>query len=200
MKKKLTPDEEREILEECIIRKQCEKLSRQYWNLIYKTVQKTFVYKNVPLVREELEEVHQDVFVQLFDDDCRRLRQYREGCGRNLAGWIILISNRTALNHLRGRDPHAIQGRQALILFEDMREDSEANLQKEVDRLDAREKLKRTLDFVEMLPPLERLVFKLHYFHELSLREVAGQLKREVGNIYTIKSRAIRRLREMTED
>ncbi len=198
MKKKLTPEEEREILNECIHNKKCEKLTRQYWNLVYKTVQKTFIYKNAPLVREEIEEVHQDVFVQLFDDDCRRLRQYREGGGRNLAGWVVLIANRTALNHLRGKDPHSILGRQYLILFEEMKE--ELDIKKETDRLEARQKLLKILEAADLLPTLERLVFKLHFFHELSLPEIASQLNREVGNIYTIKSRAVKRLKELTAE
>lgn len=196
MKKRLTAEEEREILKECIVDKNCEKLTRQYWNLVYTTVQKTFSYKNAPLVREELEEVHQDVFVHLFDDDCRRLRQYREGAGRNLAGWIVLIANRTALNHLRGKDPHSILGQKYLVLFEEMKE--ELDFKKETGRLEARQKLLKVVAAAEELPTLERLVFKLHYFHELSLPEIASHLKREVGNIYTIKSRAVKRLKELT--
>jgi RNA polymerase sigma factor (sigma-70 family) len=196
--KRLTPEEEREILHECIYEKQCERLTRQYWNLIYRTVEKTFIFKNAPLVREELEEVHQDVFVQLFDDDCRRLRQYKEDGGCNLAGWIILIANRTALNHLRGKDPHSIIGRQYLILFEDMKQ--ELDIKQEVNRLEARQKLLQIVDAAEKLPTLERLVFKLHYLYELSLPDVASYLKKEVGNIYTIKSRAIKRLKNLIED
>jgi RNA polymerase sigma factor (sigma-70 family) len=196
--KRLTPEEEREILHECIYEQQCERLARQYWNLIYRTVEKTFIFKNAPLVREELEEVHQDVFVQLFDDNCRRLRQYKEDGGCNLAGWIILIANRTALNHLRGKDPHSIIGRQYLILFEDMKQ--ELDIKQEVNRLEARQKLLQIVEIAEKLPTLERLVFKLHYLYELSLPEVANYLKKEVGNIYTIKSRAIKRLKNLIED
>jgi len=196
--KRLTPEEEQKILHECITHKRCEKLSRQYWNLIYKTVEKTFIFKNAPLVREEIEEVHQDVFVQLFDDDCRRLRQYREGGGRNLAGWVILIANRTALNHLRGKDPHGILGRQYLILFEDIKQ--EFDIRREVNRLEARQKLLKILDTTDQLPTLERLVFKLHYVYELSLAEIASHLDKEIGNIYTIKSRAIKHLKELVED
>ncbi len=198
MKKKLTTEEEREILHECLHHKRCEKLTRQYWNLVYKTVEKTFIYKSAPLVKEELEEVHQDVLVQLFDDNCRRLRQYREGGGRNLAGWIILIANRTALNHLRGKDPHSIKSQKYLILFEDMKED--LDFDKETNRLEAREKLLMVLKAVKKLPKLERSVFELHYLKERSLPEIATSMNREIGNIYTIKSRAIKRLKKLIED
>jgi len=175
-----------------------KKLAKQYWNLIYKTVQKTFIYKNAPLVREELEEVHQDVFVHLFDDNCRRLRQFKEGGGRNLAGWIILIANRTALNHLRGKDPHSIVSQKYLTLFEDIKE--ELDIRKEINRLEARQTLLRVYKAVELLPPLERSVFKLHYFNELSLPQIAEKMDKEIGNIYTIKSRAIKRLKKLIED
>jgi RNA polymerase sigma factor (sigma-70 family) len=194
MKKKLTPEEEREILNECIVDKRCEKLSEQYRNLIYRTVQKTFIYKNAPLIKEELEEVQQDVFVQLFDDDCRRLRQYKEGGGRNLAGWIILIANRTALNHLRVKDPHAVVSRQYLMLFEDIRE--EFDIRQEINRLEARQQLMKIIEAVKQLAPLEKKVFTMHYIEDLSLTEIAARLNREIGNIYTIKSRSVKRLKE----
>lgn len=198
MKKKLTPEEEREILSECIVHRRCEKLSEQYRHLIYRTVQKTFIYKNAPLIKEELEEVQQDVFVQLFDDDCRRLRQYKEGGGRNLAGWVILIANRTALNHLRIKDPHAVVSRQYLMLFEDVRE--EFDVRQEFNRLEARQKLMKVIEAVKLLPPLEKKVFTLHYLEDRSLTEIAATMNREIGNIYTIKSRAVKRLKEFVGD
>lgn len=196
MMRRLTPEEEREILNECLKYDRCERLARQYWNLIYKTVEKTFIYKNAPLVKEELEEVQQDVFVQLFDDNRRRLRQYREGGGRNLAGWIILIAHRTALNHLRGKDPHSIVSHRYLTLFEDLKENI-MDGRKEVNRLEARQTLMQILDVVDKLPRLEYSVFKYHYFDELSLPEIATKMNREIGNIYTIKSRAIKRLKKL---
>jgi RNA polymerase sigma factor for flagellar operon FliA len=50
-------------------------------------------------------------------------------------------------------------------------------------------------DAMEKLPSRDRLVLKLHYYHELSLPEVASLIHTSVGATYTIKSRAIERLR-----
>ncbi len=194
--RKLTPEEELEVLNECIEHKRCERLARQYWNLIYRTVEKTFIYKSMPLIKEELEEVQQDVFVRLFDDNCRRLRQYRPDGGRNLAGWIILIANRTALNHLRGRDPHGIISHKYLTVFEELKEKPDSR--REMERIEARQSLLKLLNAVGKLPPLEQEVFNAHFFDGLDLPDIAKNMGKEIGNIYTIKSRAIKHLKNLT--
>ncbi len=99
--KKLTPEQEDILLYECITDKECDKLVRQYWNLVYDKVRKTFHFKHAPLNQEDIEEAHQNVFVRLFDHDSRLLKEFDRKKGRSLTGWIVLIAGHTTQNYLR---------------------------------------------------------------------------------------------------
>lgn len=106
----MTPEQEQKILNDCIGYNLCEKLVEQYWNLVCSVVRKTFTMKQVPLIKEDLEEVYQEIFFNLLDDKKRRLRLYKEGKGRSLARWIVVIANRTTLNCIRKRGFDSLRG------------------------------------------------------------------------------------------
>ncbi len=99
--KKLTAEEERQLLDECINNNRCDRLVEQYGGLIYSTVRRVFLIRGAALLKEDLEEAHQDVFLHIFDKDCKPLRLYREGEGYSLGRWIRRIASNSAKNYLR---------------------------------------------------------------------------------------------------
>ena len=188
--KRLSPEEERQLLYECIICGKKEKLVQQYWNPVYHIVRKTLTMKNVHFTHEDIEDLRNEVFVKLFDRGCRRLRQYREELGHGLAGWIALIANRTVLNYLRKKGFNSLSRKNTRVPIEEI-----PDLKHKNNRLEVMEERRIIQDAMEKLPSRDRLVLKLHYYHELSLPEVASLIHTSVGAIYTIKFRAIERLR-----
>ncbi len=189
---RLSPEEERQLLYECIISGKKHKLVQQYWNLVYHTVRKTFTVKHVPFTQEDIEDLRNEVFVQLFDKGCWRLRQYREELGHGLAGWITLIANRTVLNYLRKRGFDSLSWQNTRVPIEEI-----LDLKQEKNSLEVMEERRLIQDAMEKLPSRDRLVLKLHYYHELSLLDVASAIHRTAGATYTIKSRAIKRLKAL---
>ncbi len=97
----MTTDKELKILESCIRRNRCEGLVEQYWNLVCSTVRKTFRVKNAPIANDQVEDICQEVFFQLLDDDRRRLRRFTPAKEHSLARWIVVIATHTTLNFLR---------------------------------------------------------------------------------------------------
>ncbi len=191
--KRLSLEEERQLLHECIVCGKKHKVVQQYWNLVYYTVRKTLTIKNVPFTGEDIEDLRSEVFVKLFDKGCWRIRQYREKLGHGLAGWIALIANRTVLNYLRKRGFDSLSWQNSKVQIEE-----ELQLKQEEMDLETIEEEKRLIhDAMEKLPSRDRLVLKLHYYHELSLPEVASAIHRTVVATYTIKSRAIKRLKAL---
>ena len=188
--KRLSPEEERQLLHECIVCGRKDKVIQQYWNLVHYTVRKTLIIKNVPFTGEDIEDFRNDIFVKLFDKGCRRLRQYREELGHGLAGWIALIANRTVLNYLRKKGFNSLSRKNTKVPIEEI-----LDLKHEKNSLEVMEERRLIQDAMEKLPSRDRLVLKLHYYHELSLPEVASLIRTSVGATYTIKSRAIERLR-----
>jgi RNA polymerase sigma factor (sigma-70 family) len=58
----------------------------------------------------EIEDITQDVLEQLFSHDARLLRTWDPSRGRDLAGFVALISRRIAISSLRGRARHRFSG------------------------------------------------------------------------------------------
>ncbi len=214
--KKLTKEEELQLLYECINAGGCDKLVKYYWRPVYFMVRKSFLNRHAPLTEEELEDLRSEVFVQLFDKDCRKLRQYKEDMGLSLRNWIKMIADQAVKMYLRKPDRPGRLGPYRILSLDKLQEElgleSEApklgkthsqvtedigNLEK---YLDAREELTQTLKNIENLPPFEQFVLKLHFFDGLSPSEIAKHLGREIGNIYTIKSRAVSRLKSLMFD
>ncbi|MCP4683360.1 MAG: sigma-70 family RNA polymerase sigma factor [Desulfobacterales bacterium] len=194
--KRLTPEGERQLLHDCIVHGEKDKLVQQYWNLVYYSIHQVFEIKNIPFTQEDVEDLRSEVFIQLFQKECRRLKQYGECMGRSLSAWIALIANRITLNFIRkkGFDSISWQFRRIHIgqEFIPSREKKELEDKK-------KEQLDLIQDNMEKLAPGDRLILKLHYNYDLSLEEVASFTHRTVGATYTAKSRAMDRLKRLVK-
>lgn len=195
--KKLTRAQEKEILQACIADcENCNKLIQQYWDMVYLTVKKTFLFKNVPFNEEDLEDLRNDVFLRLFEKKCSLLRQYQEDRGLRLSGWIIMIAAQTVMMYLRKMDRSGTLGGNNLIsMIEEMIEEMDPEY--EIKRIEAREMLLMVKECMEELPHMERLVLKLHFFDGLSFSQITKFLKRTENNIYQIKYRGVKNLKEL---
>ncbi len=161
----MTADEQRKLLNDCIGFNLCDKLVEQYWNLVCSVVRKAFIMKQVPLVKEDLEEVYQEVFFNLLDDGKRRLRLYKEGKGRNLARWIVVIANRTTLNCIRKKGFDSLRG-QCFKAELNERHALSSDLEKDIlDMVTLDEALKTISD-------TESVILKLHRYG-MSSKDIA---------------------------
>lgn len=193
--KLLTPQEEAQLLEDCLQHGKKERVIQQYWVLVYNAIYKIFSLKKVPFTPEDIEDLRNLVFIRLFEKDCRRLRAYDKDAGLNLAGWIRMITVRIVLNNLKKKGFHSLGWREKQIEYDD----SLSGLFSQKRNLDAEERLCQLKKAMEELPSRDRLVLKLFYFHELSMPEIASYVHRSVANTYTIKSRALVRLKKLIE-
>ena len=146
----------------------------RFSNLVYNAVLNTLKARGKNWQTQDVEDLHQTVFVRLLEKNCRRLRQFqgKNGCSRS-----------DALNRSG-------------------RVDSEDFLQKlGTDRFDPLTALEHAqqMDTVQRglqaLLPRDRLLIKLHCFQELPIEEVAGILSISVNNAYSLKHRALHRLK-----
>jgi RNA polymerase sigma factor (sigma-70 family) len=166
---------------------------RRFSNLIYQTVQGTLRARNLPLHKPDLEDLHNTVFVRLFEKGCRKLRQYKGKNGCSVSSWIRLIAVRTVLDSLRKARTDLLTRREKIVAL-----DAALNMEGEppgqwafMENAERSGLLQKAL---QALPHRDRLLPKLHCEQGLSLREVAGILKISEGNAYSVKHRAIKRL------
>lgn len=189
--------EEKNTLNDCAQFNKCERLLCQYWEIVRFTVIRSLQVRHIHYTSDDVEELRNEVFVNLFDNDRRRLKQYDESFGLTLKSWIKLISNQTVGMFLRKKDRIGYLGVSRLIPLEDL--DEEFGSTDETPRYDARQALMLLEEIMKGLPHTDRLVLQLHFEQGLSWQEVAAALHRNINNIYQIKHRTLKHLKEILE-
>ncbi|HAO21469.1 MAG: hypothetical protein BWK80_47110 [Desulfobacteraceae bacterium IS3] len=190
--------EEKNILDECIHVNKCERLLCQYWENVRFTVIRAFQVRHVHFTQEDIEELRNDVFVRLFEHDRKKLKQYDESFGLSLTSWIKLIANQTVGMYLRKKDRIGYLGVTPLIPMEDL--DEAFTSVDEMPRYDARQILMLLQEMMKGLSHNERLVLQLHFEQGLSWQDTASALNRNINNIYQIKHRALKILKEIIKN
>jgi RNA polymerase sigma factor (sigma-70 family) len=189
-------EQDRQLLSKCISgdRNASEILVRRFSDLIYKSVQCTLLTKHVSFSSEDLEDFHNTVFLQLFEQRCKKLRQYEGKNGCSLASWIRLVAVRIVLNHLRKRGMDAMLWQKKRVALEDIAELRGEEMEPG-SSMAAAEQERLVRDGIQSLPPRDRLFMKLHFDEGLPVEEVAAAMQITVQNAYTVKHRAIQRLK-----
>ncbi|MCK5244979.1 MAG: sigma-70 family RNA polymerase sigma factor [Desulfobacterales bacterium] len=187
---------DRQLLSECLAgdRKASETLVQQFSDLVYRSVQYTLMTKDVSFNKFDLEDMHNTIFLKLFENRCKRLRQYQGKNGCSLASWIRMIAVRTVLDHLRKRGVDAMVWQKKRIPLEALPELKCDEVEFGV-QLEKTEQKRLLQDAMQKLPPRDRMFMKLHFDHALSIAEIAETMQLSIGNAYTVKHRAIQRLK-----
>jgi RNA polymerase sigma-70 factor (ECF subfamily) len=195
--KKSKREREQEILEEFRQYGRTDELVREYWNLVYFTARETLLFHKIPYTNDDIDDLRVEVFLQLFKNNCRRLKQYDASKGLSLSGWIKLVANHTTLNEIKKRGVLELGKQNFRMPIDELREMLAYN---EKDRIEAREELKITLEAMEKLPARDREVLRLYFLECRSLEEIAESIGKSYGTASTIISRAKKKLRKLVED
>ena len=189
-------EEDRRLIAECVSgdRKASEVFVRRFSNLVYRSVLYTLRTRHVPYQGQDLEDLHNTIYLKLFEQDCKKLRQYEGRNGCSLATWIRIIAVRTVLNHIRKKGVDAILWQKKRVPLDEMPE-VRGDAEESWVLMDRAERERMVQDGVRNLPPRDRLFMKLHFEQGLPVEEVATALKISVQNVYTIKHRAIKKLK-----
>jgi RNA polymerase sigma-70 factor (ECF subfamily) len=125
------------------------------------------------IVGSELEDCAQEVFVRIW----RKAPLYDRRRG-SAPAWLLTLAHRTALNFRRRRE---------LPLPEELIDDTGAIEAPDVDRFWVEAALER-------LPEREQRVIELAYFHGLSQRAIAAELRVPLGSVKSWTRRGLHRL------
>jgi RNA polymerase sigma factor (sigma-70 family) len=203
MKNIPTQNKERQLLNDCLQKDNCNPLIKQYIKLIEYTIRKIGERKNHFFSPEDIKDLRQDTFVELFKNGCYRLRSYDENkCESKLAGFIQMIAIHTVWNHLEKiRDPFTYSSRHKLSLLDDDIIQLLNPVEIE-DQLDARQQILLILECLNKddISDIGRMIFKLFYFDAESLEDIAQLTGRNVGAIRTAKSRTVSSVKDCVEE
>jgi RNA polymerase sigma-70 factor, ECF subfamily len=173
------------------------RLVEEYRGIVSYGVTVIFKQFGRPCMREEVEDFSHDVFVALFDQDARKLRQYQGLNGCSLASWLRVVANRMTIDRLRkeGRsvsldDPESAE----TWRVKESRVDSNPGPEKSAE-IAERDRLVR--EMVEQLPAGDQLFVQLFYYQELPIEEVADTIGISVNAAYVRKMRLHQKLQKL---
>ena len=189
-------EEDRRLLSGCLAgdREASEALVRQFSDIVYRSVQYALMAKQVSFSRHDLEDLQNTVFLRLFEGGCKKLRQYEGRNGLSLSSWIRMIAVRTVLDHLRKKGIDTIVWQKERVPLEKLPELKADGIEIGADI--EREEQEHLLQVgMQRLSPRDRLFIRLHFDQGLSISEVAEAMQLSIENAYTIKHRAVQRLK-----
>jgi RNA polymerase sigma factor (sigma-70 family) len=187
-------NKDRHILEQSLKHDNHTPLVQEYWKMVFFTVRKVLMNKRVPFCEQDLENLRNEVFVQLLDKKCTKLRQYKEELGQGLTAWIKLVAVHTTINFIERKDPTSIGNQYARIPLEDIQEKMGYHSEKQME---ARLALNEIVVFMKQLPARYQLVLKLHYFDGVSIDKVAEVIQLPVKRTHTVLHRAREKLKKV---
>lgn len=159
----------------------------QYSSLVYHTIKKTFgLYHSDPRA-DLVEDLFQEVFLSLVQNDFKKLRQFSGDRGCSLASWLRIVAARLTIDFLRKQSAPTVEVTDSLP---SARPDPPNSL------IDS-EQAGQLSPALEGLPPRDRLFLVLYYHKGFPPEEIAAILHVSVSAVYTQKSRILAKLREV---
>jgi RNA polymerase sigma-70 factor (ECF subfamily) len=154
-------------------------------------------------IRQDVEDLTQDVFFLLFADGGKVLRSWEPERGLSLSNFVGLVAERKTVSFLRSGKRS--QSKEDLTLTEDLDQDATESGPDPEKITASRELLRRLLDRLkEELSPLGWHLFDLLFLQELPIEEVTRVTGMSRDAVYAWRSRlrrlACRLLRELSED
>ena len=191
---------DRHLLEGCLSgnRGAGESFVREFSDLVYRTIQYTLSVKHVQFSRNDLEDLHNTVFLMLFEGNCKKLRQFRGDNGCSLATWIKIVTSRIVLNHLRKKGMDSMGWQSKRFSLDELPElmGSEDGPWSQMEKIEQERLIKAG---IQRLPPRDRLFLILHFEKGMTIKQVAKTMQLTVDNAHTVKHRAIQKLKSLLD-
>ncbi|MGA1869862.1 MAG: RNA polymerase sigma factor [bacterium] len=177
-----------------------EAFVKRFSNDVYRAVQYAFQkYIRRYSQPEDFEDLHNTVFLKIFENRWKKLRQYNGSC--KLSTWIKLIAARTVIDHLRKKkkDPpyKKIKSLEEIIAYI---QDISANTLSVIEEEEEEEKYRLIETAMRRMTPRYRLFFKLLFYKGLSLNEIMDIMKISMENAYSLKHRALKQLKSLIKE
>lgn len=171
-----------------------EQFVRRFSRLVFSTILGVVKTKRAYVSEEDIEDLHNTVFVSFFDQRCRKLRQYEGRNGCSLASWVRMVTVHAALDFLRRRnDP--LSRPEKLIPLELLPDTADNTQVSPWASIMAKERQALIEKGLQTLPARDQLMIRLHCLEEWPLARVATILDVSEANIYSVKHRATQRLK-----
>jgi len=187
---------DQEILKQCIAgnKKAREEFVKRFSNPVYKWIQYTVKARHIPFSQQDLEDLHNTVFMKLFERRCKKLRQYKGKNGCSVFSWIRLITVRIVIDHLRTLRKDVLDQAGRNYVLENIPDLTREEFEP-LALMEMSEQIDLLKQGLRSLMPRDRLFLKMHCLYGFSIQKVADILGISENNAYSVKHRAIHRLK-----
>jgi RNA polymerase sigma factor (sigma-70 family) len=170
----------------------------RFSKLIYSSVHETLRMYSADFLREDIEDIHNNIFLSLFKDNSKKLRQFRGDNKCSVASWLRII----AINMSR----NAIIRNRTFVSLDNSAEEGKAYIDalsgqdaSVLDQLIDSEQIRLLNGSMDTLKADDRLIMKYYYKEELPPDEIAQIMNIAVNTVYSKISRIKKRLRRILE-
>jgi len=153
-----------------------------YGNLIDKKINNALYKMNVPISQSKVDMMRNEIFLHLFDKQCKTLKKFDFNRNTSLAAWLRAVTFNKVLDILRRRNI-LINDQENLDNLEDH------SLQNMNDKIMLQQA-------IEKLEHQEQLVIKF-YLKDIPAEDIARMLQVSVNYVYNLKTSAIKNLKEI---
>ncbi len=191
---------EKELLNTCIqgSKKAWDAFVERYTNLIYHTINKTLkTYYSDPFY-QDINDIHNNVFLSLMENDYKKLRQYEGINGCTVSSWLMVVTTNSTLN--------IIKRQKSYIPIDDATGDNMGVIEKISNPQPLPEEELTDVEYGKILKELikglntnDMLFFKLYYEKELPPEEIAEMLNLTVSTVYSKKNRIREKLEKIAK-
>ncbi|MCX5894596.1 MAG: sigma-70 family RNA polymerase sigma factor [Proteobacteria bacterium] len=177
-------EQEKKLINQCIqgSREAWRVFINQYSPLVYYMIQKMLRSRHADAGRGEIDDLHNEIFLSIMDNQGKKLRQYEGKNGCTVSSWVRMIAVRATIDHLRkNRDTASL---------------SDETTTREVERVTApsltpqklledEEKKQILHDLIASLPPQDQLFLKLLYYQEVPPQDIAKLFNSSTNAVYS---------------
>jgi len=179
----------------------CLKGNKQSWSefttryspLIYNYIYSVLTIKGRIVSAEQVDDLFQDIFHMLINNNCKKLSTYKGKNGCSLASWLRQVTINFTIDYLRTAKPNIsldTENEDGLSLGETLKDLSAGA----VDFINDQERRKTLQECMRLLEPDEQYFLELFLNQRLTLDEIKKYLKINRGAVDMRKSRIFGKL------
>jgi len=178
------PKQEKDLIEKCL---QGDSESwpvfiKQYSSLVYYVIQKVMRSKGVSVSPEDIDDLHNDIFLSIMDKNGHKLRQYEGKNGCSVSTWIRIIAVRAAIDQMRRRKESVSFSEERAERKIVNQKVSENSPLKALENEEQRAVLK---EMISTFAPRDQLFMRLFYYDEVPPKEIARVFNSTTSAVYS---------------
>ena len=195
--------DEQEFVQRCLRKEKAawDEFVGRYSRLIYNYIFSIFKIKGISPSSDTVNDLFQEIFTGLMENDFQKLRQFKGKNNASLASWLRIITINFCLDYLKKGN------KQTLSLEEELTEEGFSLKDILADQriladqsLTQQERLKQLFECIENLSSQDKYFLEMHIYRGVNLNNLKATLGISRSAVDMRKARLIQKLKECFKD